>query len=123
MGEGGSTRRIIKEKLKYQQNQNQKFQRYLGSADEDGRIPAFAEGNVRADECNYQVQIRTNPGGGLFEAPLRLHNGRFTVAGDISRINMYGEQPRCILDSRPDLRKYCLCKDYVENDSPTKQHR
>ena len=103
----------------YQQIQNQKFQRYLGSADSDGRVPEFAKGKVRANECNYQVQIRTQPGGGLFEAPLRFRDGRFTVSGDISRINMYGEQPRCVLDTRPDLRKYCLCKDYAATQTPT----
>ena len=28
----------------------------------------------------------------------------------ISRVNKYGSQANCIIDTFPDLRKYCSCK-------------
>lgn len=96
-----------------QQIPNAKFQQFLGSKDVHGRIPKFTK-KESLKECNYRIQIQTSPGDGLFEAPVRFKDGNFTVTGDISRINKYGEQPRCILDKRPDLRKYCYCKDYMK---------
>jgi hypothetical protein len=102
-----------------QQMPNTKFQQFLGSADVHGRVPKFSKVKKVFKECNYQIQIQTSPGDGLFEAPVRFRDGLFTVTGDISRIDMYAEQPRCILDKRPDMRKYCLCKDYLNKTAST----
>ena len=54
---------------------------------------------------------RTRPGGGVFEASVKYWGGSFTVSGDISRLNRYGDQPKCILERRSDLRKFCLCRN------------
>ena len=96
----------------HQKIPNVKLAQYLGSSDVHGRKPMFSRGTSALDECLYQVQLRTVPGNGVFEASASLHGGIFRVTGEISRINRYGEQPRCILDKSPHLRKYCLCKDY-----------
>lgn len=94
----------------YQKLPNLKLAQFMGSSDIHGRKPMFSRGAV--DECLYQVQLQTVPGNGLYEASVSFRDGKYRVIGDISRINLYGEQPRCIVDKRPDLRKYCLCKDY-----------
>ncbi|XP_001634833.3 uncharacterized protein LOC5514659 isoform X2 [Nematostella vectensis] len=99
-------------KSSHQQMANTKFAQFLGSRDAHGREPMFLKGKVVPHECNYRIQVETTPGDALFDVAVRYLDGEFRVSGDISRINMYGEQPRCILSSRPDLRKYCLCKDY-----------
>ena len=95
----------------YQKLPNIKVAQFLGSNDVHGRKPIFSR-DVPVNECLYQVQIQTAPGNGLYEASVNVLDGKYRVTGDISRINLYGEQPRCILEKRPDLRKFCLCKDY-----------
>ncbi|XP_022807728.1 uncharacterized protein LOC111344742 [Stylophora pistillata] len=96
----------------YQKLPNIKIAQFLGSYDVHGRKPMFSRGDVTVSECLYQVQIQTVPGNGLYEASVNALDGEYRVTGDVSRINLYGEQPRCILEKRPDLRKFCLCKDY-----------
>ena len=61
--------------------------------------------------CTYQIQFQTTPGDGLFEGLVRMDtSGNFKVYGKLDRINMYGDQPRCIDEPVPSMRPYCLCK-------------
>lgn len=62
----------------------------------------------------YQIKVQLIPGNSLFESSIThfLNENKFEVKmTDISRINMYGRQARCIEDEFPQLRKYCYCKD------------
>lgn len=65
----------------------------------------------------YQVTVTTEPGMARYEATVRRHIKedmyRARIA-DISRINMYGKQPHCIMDELPHLRKYCFCRVQIE---------
>lgn len=63
-------------------------------------------------ECHYLVKFRTKPGYGIFEASVKLNQGRFVVGDRISRINLYGSQPDCIRNSHPHLREFCYCGHY-----------
>nr|XP_002741805.1 PREDICTED: uncharacterized protein LOC100366885 [Saccoglossus kowalevskii] len=100
---------------------NDKVLRYTGSIDDDQSLPGFGEhANVNINDMNidYQVTIETIPGHALFEGTIRMdhvNNGaqRYDVTQDISRINMYGSQPKCIADKYPDIAKYCYCKDNI----------
>ena len=75
---------------------------------------------VHTDLCHYQVQFTTSPNNGTYEATVRFHKSWFIVSKGISRINKYGDQPKCIERKLPHLRKYCMCKRYLP---PTKlQH-
>ena len=94
----------------YQRMPNGRLQRFLGPFDIHGRNPKFAK-TLKINECNYQLHVRTRPGGGVFEASVKYLEGSFTVSGDISRLNQYGDQPKCILERRSDLRKFCLCRN------------
>lgn len=61
--------------------------------------------------CTYQIQFQTTPGDGIFEGLVRMDlSGNFKVYSKLDRINMYGDQPRCIYDAVPSIRSYCLCK-------------
>ncbi|XP_014789005.2 uncharacterized protein LOC106882747 [Octopus bimaculoides] len=48
---------------------------------------------------------------GLYEASVKvnLETQNFQVFPEISRLNKYGDQPNCISEKFPDLRKYCYC--------------
>lgn len=55
----------------------------------------------------YMVVIKTTPGDGLFESTLRYDNNKWSVVGTISRLNLYGDQSRCV--SNYLLKLYCYC--------------
>ena len=67
---------------------------------------------VNGSEVYYSVRVRTTPGDGLFEATVKYNNvlGKFTAPEKyISRINAYGNQPRCVLKTDPSVRRFCYC--------------
>ncbi|XP_075992557.1 uncharacterized protein LOC142987578 isoform X2 [Anticarsia gemmatalis] len=55
----------------------------------------------------FLVVVRTTPGGGVFEATLRQDDDRWSLAGTISRLNLYGNQSHCT--HNPQLKLYCYC--------------
>ncbi|CAK1602895.1 unnamed protein product [Parnassius mnemosyne] len=56
----------------------------------------------------FMVTVRTLPGNGIFEATLRQTGADWKLAGTISRLNLYGNQSRCIHNYQ--LKLYCYCK-------------
>lgn len=77
----------------------------------DGYEPQYFQSSTRTkDKCHYQITFTTLPNHGVFEASVHYMYGRFIVKGAMSRINKYGDQPKCIADVLPHLRKYCYCK-------------
>lgn len=80
----------------------------------DGYEPEYFRGRTRAkDRCHYQITFITLPNHGVFEASVHYMYGRFVVKGSVSRINKYGDQPKCIANTLPHLRKYCQCKSHT----------
>lgn len=55
------------------------------------------------------VVVRTLPGAGVFEATLRYDpsSSKWSLAGTVSRLNVYGEQSRCV--QHYQLKLYCYC--------------
>ncbi|XP_060068998.1 uncharacterized protein LOC132549096 [Ylistrum balloti] len=84
--------------------------KYKGSVDKDGRFPQFGDFKQDVNEI-YQVTFVTIPGNGTFEASVNhTSSGEFVVNGrQISRINKYGHNADCIVESAPHLRPYCYC--------------
>lgn len=76
----------------------------------DGYEPIYSSVFNAKDHCRYQISFVTLPNHGMFEASVLYLNGKFFVKEGVSRINKYGDQPKCIADSLPHLRKYCHCK-------------
>ncbi|KAI1711446.1 hypothetical protein Ddc_12892 [Ditylenchus destructor] len=59
---------------------------------------------------NYRVTIEAYPSLAIFEGTIQNHvlDNTYTVVGDVSRINKYGNQSVCV--NSAILRKYCYCK-------------
>lgn len=65
--------------------------------------------NTLERDTLYQLQFIALPNEGFYEASARVKKGVPSIVGDISRIDAYKDQPYCIMDSYPLLRKYCYC--------------
>ena len=81
------------------------------------------KGNSRCDSCmlvfkkektkspiTYELVFTVKPSGGMYELSVRVNGEEISVDPNISRINRYGDQPKCIAAEFPHLRKYCYCK-------------
>ncbi|XP_023941563.2 uncharacterized protein LOC112048308 [Bicyclus anynana] len=55
----------------------------------------------------YMVVVRTEPGYGVFEGTLRNSSDVWSLAGSVSRINLYGTQSHCV--NNYILKLYCYC--------------
>lgn len=60
---------------------------------------------------DYTLTVQTVPGDALFEATVRHNANRqtYSLAGAISRINLYGNQSYCVSNYR--MRLYCYCRN------------
>ncbi|XP_045785526.1 uncharacterized protein LOC123881040 [Maniola jurtina] len=56
----------------------------------------------------FLIVVRTTPGNGVFEATLRHDAREWSLAGSISRLNLYGNQGHCI--HHYQLKLYCYCQ-------------
>lgn len=70
-----------------------------------------AEVHTPADRSlgvNYRVVFLVEPSGGKFEATVQRKESQFKVLGDVSRINKYGKQSRCVSEFK--LKPVCFCR-------------
>ncbi|KAK3605767.1 hypothetical protein CHS0354_033969 [Potamilus streckersoni] len=105
-----ATLRIKKIMQAYLLVPNEKVLRFTKTEDEDNRVANFSR-DINLDVAHLQLTVETAPNNGLYEATVQVNmtKGLYSIAGDISRIDLYGDQPACIQDTYPDLRKYCYC--------------
>ena len=85
---------------------------FKSNKDTDGFV-ADMSGKTKILNDMYQVKIVVNPSSAIYEASVLydFNENKFRVKiSDISRINKYGEQARCIYNENPELRKFCYCK-------------
>lgn len=90
---------------------NDNLIKFNKNADIDGFI-ADLSSKMTLKSNLYQIKALLVPGNSLFEASIvhYLDGDKLVLKlSDISRINKYGEQARCIMDDLPDFRKYCYC--------------
>ena len=68
--------------------------------------------NYTANEVTYELVFRVLPSNALFEATadVNLRTRKVTVNDNVSRLNMYGDQPKCVAKELPYLRSFCYCK-------------
>ena len=85
--------------------------KFTNSKDADNRVANFSQ-QMLLDTVHYQLTFETYPNSGLYEASVQvdIRKESFQVFPEISRLNKYGDQPSCIKEIFPDLRKYCYCK-------------
>jgi len=65
--------------------------------------------NTLVRDTLYQLQLVTSPNEGFYEASVRMTKGVISIVGDVSRIDAYKDQPYCIMETFPLLRKFCYC--------------
>lgn len=92
---------------------HQTLLRFKQNLDIDGYLADMqSASSTKITKELYQLQIIVAPGKSIFEASL-VHDlivDKFNVnITDVSRINMYGKQAECIMNTNPDLRKFCYC--------------
>lgn len=86
--------------------------RFKQNKDFDGFLADLTSITTKVRSEMYQLKLIVNPGQSIFEASVThdLLTNEFVVKPtDISRVNKYGSQAECILESEPELRKYCYC--------------
>lgn len=91
----------------------QSLLKFKQNRDLDGFLADLSSTTTKVTKELYQLQVIVQPGLSIFEASLKynLETDRFSVnITDVSRINLYGDQARCIYDKNPDLRKFCYCR-------------
>lgn len=87
--------------------------RFKQNKDVDGFLPDLTSQTKVLSEM-YQIKLTVKPGLSIFEASVThdLLSNKFIVhQTDISRVNKYGAQAMCILETEPELRKYCYCNE------------
>ncbi|XP_042204483.1 uncharacterized protein LOC121854141 isoform X2 [Homarus americanus] len=92
------------------------------NADVDGFVPDMTD-ETQVTEVVYQVHVLTVPGQAHFEASLsyNIRQDTFSVKiEDVSRTNKYGEQAHCIMNTFPNLRKFCFCREPPPPPPPEK---
>ena len=91
---------------------NDDLLRYKKSIGSDERYPDLSD-DMTPWEVFYELTLIAKPGFGLFEATIK-YNTKHDVFNinetQISRINPYGRQPRCIETTMPRLLPFCYCK-------------
>uniref|UniRef100_A0A0B6ZQB1 Sulfatase N-terminal domain-containing protein n=1 Tax=Arion vulgaris TaxID=1028688 RepID=A0A0B6ZQB1_9EUPU len=87
---------------------NDKVLRFQNSFhDVINRMEVYGEKSVAP--IVYQVTLSTFPGHGQFEATIIYDSvlDIYKPGGDISRVNAYGDQSKCVNNSK--LKKFCFC--------------
>ena len=110
-------RLVLKEiKSVFREMPKEAMQRFLrtrnGAGDECDGCEAVMGGrseNTLAKDTLYQLQLITSLNEGFYEASVRMTKGIPSLVGDISRIDAYNDQPYCIIETYPLLRKFCYC--------------
>lgn len=85
---------------------------FKSNKDTDGFL-ADLSGKTKVLNDMYQVKIVVKPSLAIYESSILydFNENKYRVKiSDISRINKYGEQARCIYNENPELRKFCFCK-------------
>lgn len=73
-------------------------------------VTEMVVGTPRENEVGWRefmAVVRTQPGAGVFEGTLRHDGRRWALAGAVSRLNLYGDQSRCMYHY--ELKLYCYC--------------
>ncbi|XP_028039701.1 uncharacterized protein LOC114250150 [Bombyx mandarina] len=81
-----------------------KLSEILEATEMDAGVPEVGEVGWQ----EIMLVVRTTPGGGVFEATLRRNSKQeWSLAGTVSRLNLYGDQSRCV--HHYQLKLYCFC--------------
>lgn len=107
-------RRLLSIEWVTQRRPNEEILKYDRVVGNDGYLPIFQKPIKHFDNF-YQVQVSVGPGHAVFEGTVTLTpEYKFLVSeNDISRIDSYGDEPKCVVDTHPHLSKYCFCNSLL----------
>jgi hypothetical protein len=75
-------------------------------------------------DTKYLLVIETSPGDAKFEATVHyVSDSDVEISGDISRINRYGDQSKCIDEKTLDLTIDALTTDFKTNTEHLSEYR
>ena len=83
--------------------------RFGKTSDKDGFVPAYGRAVWPKNVCHYRLSLTTSPSNAQYEASVNYEYGQFVVQNSPSRMNAYGDQPKCVAHELPNLRRYCYC--------------
>ena len=93
---------------------NSQVQQFQGSGDIHGRVARFDRNTHHSDmhvEKRFEVHFETLPNNGFYEATVEIVGEGLKISGEISRVNAYKDQPKCVADTHIHLLKFCFCKN------------
>jgi len=93
---------------------NDNLRKFKKSKDKDGFVPDLTD-TTKQTVKTYQLKFVTKPNDGTYEltTSARPDGTLLFDKNQISRTNMYGNQPDCIASKFPHMRKYCYCKNLL----------
>lgn len=106
-----ATLRVSKIEWVTKMKPSEQLVKFNKNLDADGFV-ADLSAHTKVLSHTYQIKLQTVPGDSIFEASITHHlkDDRLDLKiADISRVNKYGAQARCIENTYPNLRKYCYC--------------
>lgn len=92
---------------------NDNLLKFKKNADIDGFV-ADMSAKMKITIHVYQIKVLVTPGNSIFEATIShfVDTDRMDLnLTDVSRVNMYEKQAKCIESTFPNLRKYCYCRE------------
>ena len=89
---------------------NTRVQQFQSTDQHGDRSVSFGERT--RDHARYQVIFTTKPNNGQYEATVSVSGAQklVKVKQEVSRINLYNDQPKCIAKEYPHAKKFCFCK-------------
>ena len=106
---------------------NRKVETFRGThwTNECARCKIITDESFKPSLVSYQILFQVNRHNATFEATVDHYsniNGtdpsggtgnEFRLNAAISRIDIYGDQPKCVAKEYPHLRKFCFCKSFI----------
>lgn len=86
--------------------------KFKKSADRDGRVADLGD-NLSREIIHFIITFETIPGFAVFEASVSMNIKTGDIVApekEISRLNRYGDAPKCIEKLNPALMLYCYCR-------------
>lgn len=105
-----ATRSLISIEWVKRENVNDQVIKFI-DVNTENYVPIFDEHATPSIEF-YQVKIVMSPKDAAFESTITYvrHLDEFLISEQlISRVNAYGQEPKCVMKTHPHLNKYCYC--------------
>ena len=103
--------RVLRASKRLPNSKVQQYEKTLRSSLCDN-CDVMLNSNYTAADVKYEVVFKVLPSKAVFEASGEFNKDtkRITLNDNVSRLNVYGNEPECIARELPYLRPFCFCK-------------